>query len=75
MQRDVAAEKTRISKDIAKADKEITALEKKLGNADFLARAPEDVVAEQKTRLGDEQARRQRLVEALTTLNASGGAA
>ena len=35
---------------------------------DFLARAPEDVVAEQRTRLADEQARRVRLVEALAAL-------
>jgi valyl-tRNA synthetase len=77
---DVAAEKTRIAKDIGKADKEITTLERKLGNADFLAKAPEDVVAEQKLRLADEQSRRQRLVDALATLTATanpapGGAA
>jgi valyl-tRNA synthetase len=72
---DVAQEKTRIAKDIGKADKEITTLERKLGNADFLAKAPDDVVAEQKARLGEEQARRQRLVDALATLNASTGAA
>jgi valyl-tRNA synthetase len=71
---DVAAEKTRIAKDIAKADKEITTLERKLGNADFLARAPEDVVAEQRLRLADEQARRQRLNDALETLTASAAA-
>jgi len=69
---DVAAEKTRIARDITKADKEISALEKKLGNADFLARAPEDVVVEQRARLAEEQSRRQRLAEALATL---GGAA
>jgi valyl-tRNA synthetase len=68
---DVATEKTRIAKDITKAEREIATLEKKLGNADFLARAPEDVVAEQKTRLADEQTRRQRLVDALVTLGGS----
>jgi valyl-tRNA synthetase len=68
---DVAAEKARIAKDIAKADKEITALERKLGNADFLAKAPEDVVAEQRLRLADERSRRQRLVDALATLTAT----
>jgi valyl-tRNA synthetase len=67
---DVAAEKTRIAKDIGKADKEITTLEKKLGNADFLAKAPEDVVAEQRARLAEERSRRQRLVDALATLSA-----
>jgi valyl-tRNA synthetase len=66
---DVVAEKTRIAKDISKADKEISTLERKLGNADFLAKAPEDVVAEQKARLVEEQSRRQRLVDALATLS------
>ena len=68
---EVAAEKARITKDIAKADKEIAGLEKKLANKDFLARAPEDVVAEQRTRLAEENARRQRLASALATLEAA----
>ena len=38
-----------------------------------LPSAPEDVVAEQRSRLADEQARRQRLVDALATLSAGGG--
>jgi valyl-tRNA synthetase len=73
---DIAAERTRIEKDIGKADKEIATLERKLGNADFLARAPEDVIAEQRARLAEEKSRRQRLAEALATLSASapGGA-
>jgi valyl-tRNA synthetase len=69
---DLAAEKTRITKELAKADKEISGLEKKLGNADFMARAPEDVVAEQRARLAEEQSRRQRLSDALATLSAGG---
>ena len=56
---------------IEKAQKEIGAIEKKLGNADFLARAPEDVIGEQKTRLADEQARKQRLEDALALLGAA----
>ena len=71
---DVTAEKARITKDIAKADKEITGLDKKLGNADFLARAPEDVVAEQRARLVEEQARKQRLLDALAILERAGAA-
>ncbi|MCW5806097.1 MAG: valine--tRNA ligase [Deltaproteobacteria bacterium] len=65
---DVAAERARIGKDIGKVEKEIAALEKKLGDAKFVERAPEDVVAEQRQRLADEQTRRQRLVDALGTL-------
>jgi valyl-tRNA synthetase len=62
------SEAARIKKDLAKADKEIATIENKLDNADFVARAPEEVVAEQKTRLADERSRRAALVEALDTL-------
>jgi valyl-tRNA synthetase len=70
---DAAVEKARIAKDVGKVDKEIATLEKKLGNADFLARAPEDVVEEQRVRLAEEQTRRQRLALALETLAATAG--
>jgi valyl-tRNA synthetase len=65
---DPVAERARIAKDIEKSKKEIAILDKKLGNADFVARAPEEVVAEQKARLADEQAVLVRLMEALKTL-------
>jgi valyl-tRNA synthetase len=68
---DFAAEKTRVSKDAAKAEKDIAGLEKKLGNEDFLAKAPEEVVAEQKARLAEEKSRHGRLLEALQLLSAS----
>ena len=68
---DPATEKTRIAKDITKAGKEIETIEKKLGNADFLARAPEDVIAEQKARLADEGARKQRLEDALALVGSA----
>ncbi|MEZ4367160.1 MAG: valine--tRNA ligase [Kofleriaceae bacterium] len=65
---DVAAERTRLAKEISKAAKDVDGLDKKLGNADFIARAPEEVIAEQRARLVDERARHQRLVEALASL-------
>jgi valyl-tRNA synthetase len=65
---DVPKEKARIEKDIDKSKKEIGALDKKLGNQDFLSRAPEEVVAEIRGRLADEQTRMKALVEALETL-------
>jgi valyl-tRNA synthetase len=65
---DPATERARITKDLGKTEKEIGGLEKKLDNADFLARAPEDVVTEQRARLTEEKARKQRLLEALETL-------
>jgi valyl-tRNA synthetase len=65
---DIAAEKTRIAKEIGKTERDIAGLEKKLDNPDFLARAPEEVVAEQRARLIDENARKARLIDALAQL-------
>jgi valyl-tRNA synthetase len=42
---DVAAEKARLDKDLAAAQKELELADKKLGNAAFTAKAPENVVA------------------------------
>jgi valyl-tRNA synthetase len=42
---DVAAERLRLEKDLAAAQKELASTAAKLGNADFLAKAPEQVVA------------------------------
>lgn len=41
---DVEAERKRLEKDLAKANKELEQTDKKLGNENFLAKAPEDVV-------------------------------
>lgn len=41
---DVEAERKRLEKDLAKANKELEKTGKKLGNENFLAKAPEDVV-------------------------------
>src|SRR5207249_4184001 len=65
---DVPKEKARIAKDIEKTKKEIAVSDKKLANADFISRAPEEVVAENRQRLADEQQRLHALVEALETL-------
>jgi len=68
---DVNAEKARIKKDLVKAEKEIATIEKKLENPDFIAKAKDGVVDEQRARLSEEQSRRQRLVDALETLGAT----
>jgi valyl-tRNA synthetase len=47
---DFEAEKKRIEKEIAKFEAELSKLDGMLGNAGFMARAPEHVVAEQKAR-------------------------
>jgi valyl-tRNA synthetase len=65
---DVPTETARIKKEIGKSEKEIAALDKKLGNADFLSRAPEEIVAEIRQRLADENQRMQMLTDAVQTL-------
>ncbi len=65
---DVDAEKARLAKEIAKAESEIGKIEKKLGNPGFVAKAPEEVVEENRERLADTTAQKQKLSEALARL-------
>ena len=50
---DLDAEKTRLGKEIAKIEAEIKKCENKLGNANFVANAPADVVAQERQRIAD----------------------
>ena len=69
---DLDAERQRLEKAIAKADGEIAKLTGKLGNEKFVANAPEAVVAENRARLADEEAQRDKLKEALERIAAAG---
>jgi len=65
---DKAKELARLKKDAAKQDGEIAKIEAKLGNADFVSRAPEEVIEEQKERRDAAAATRDRLNEAIARL-------
>ena len=67
---DVAGEKARLEKEIAKLDGEIGKLDKKLANQGFLAKAPAEVIEEQRQRLADTAAARAKVDEALGRLAA-----
>ncbi len=67
---DLGAEVARLKKEAAKAGAEIAKIEGKLGNADFLARAPDEVVDEQRERRDAEAARLEKITEALARLAA-----
>jgi valyl-tRNA synthetase len=66
---DVAAERARLEKDRAAAQKEKTGAEQKLGNAEFLAKAPETVVAKIRARLDAAEADLTRIDTALNALD------
>jgi len=69
---DLAAEKARLSKEVASLAADIDRTTKKLGNPDFVARAPEEVVEENRERLAESQDAKAKLEGALARLAAAG---
>jgi valyl-tRNA synthetase len=67
---DLAAERARLEKELAKVDADIRRIEAKLGNEDFVSRAPEEVVELERERREEADARRTKIVEALARLKA-----
>jgi valyl-tRNA synthetase len=65
---DLAAERTRLEKELKKVADDIDRVDKKLTNADFMARAPEEVVDEQREKRAEAEGRRAKIVEALERL-------
>jgi valyl-tRNA synthetase len=66
---DLDAERARLRRDIAKETSEIEKIDKKLSNEQFLAKAAEEVIEEQRTRRADAEARLARLIQALERLS------
>ncbi|MBM6579294.1 valine--tRNA ligase [Microvirga sp. BT689] len=65
---DLDAERARLAKEIQKLDGEVAKIDAKLGNADFIRRAPEEVVEEQRERREEALTRKGKMEEALGRL-------
>ncbi len=65
---DLAAERARLAKEMQKADADIARVDAKLGNANFVARAPEEVVEEEKEKREEAAGRKEKIAEALERL-------
>ena len=65
---DLAAERTRLDKEMSKVEADIKRIDAKLGNADFLAKAPEELVEGEREKREEAVDRRGKIVEALERL-------
>jgi valyl-tRNA synthetase len=65
---DLAAERARLAKEIGKLTGEIDKLDGKLGNAAFIARAPAEIIEEQRERRAEAASVRRKLEEAVTRI-------
>src|SRR5690554_3121777 len=65
---DIPTEKLRLAKEVSKLDGEVAQIDKKLGNEQFVAKAPEEVIEEQKARREAAVERRTHIAEALKRL-------
>jgi valyl-tRNA synthetase len=65
---DLSAERARLAKEMTKCDADIARVDAKLGNPNFVARAPEEIVEEEKEKREEAQMRKAKLAEALQRL-------
>ncbi|MBM3518711.1 MAG: valine--tRNA ligase, partial [Alphaproteobacteria bacterium] len=69
---DLAAERARLENEIDRVARDVERFEQKLANEGFLSRAPADVIEEQRERLADAMAARDKLAAALRTVATAG---
>ena len=65
---DFAAEEARLEREMARAAADIARVDAKLANADFIARAPEEVVEGEREKRDEAELRRAKILEALERL-------
>jgi valyl-tRNA synthetase len=68
---DLSAEKTRLDKEMAKAEADIKRVDAKLANEKFVANAPEEIVEEEKEKRAEAVARKAKILEALERLRSA----
>ncbi len=68
---DLGAERSRLAKVIGKLDLDIKKIDAKLGNEQFVQNAPEEVIAEQKSRKEEALGKREKLAGALKQLESA----
>jgi valyl-tRNA synthetase len=68
---DLAAERARLDKEIAKADADIKRVDAKLANEKFMANAPEEIVEEEREKREEALARKAKIAEAIERLKAA----
>jgi len=66
---DIAAETARLTKEKQKLDGEVAGIDKKLANEQFVSKAPEEVIEEQRTRRANAIARREKILDAIARLS------
>jgi len=65
---DVAAEQARLQKELAKVDADIKRVDAKLGNPDFVRKAPEEIIEGESEKREEAEGRRAKILEALERL-------
>ena len=68
---DFAAEKARLEKEMAWVNSDIARIDAKLANANFVARAPEEVVEGEREKRDEAEQRRAKIIEALERLKSA----
>jgi valyl-tRNA synthetase len=70
---DLAAERQRLAKELAKVDETLAFLRTKLGRPEFVERAPAEVVQRERDRLAAEEALHAKLAASLGSIDDAGG--
>ncbi len=67
---DLTAERNRLTKELGRLEGDIAGIERKLSNPDFVAKAPEEIIEENRERVADARARQFKIRDALARLAA-----